>query len=98
MNTLPQQPSTDQSIGLQPVSSIGMGKEVEHIEKSAVEIPTDGEHSKDTELPKEVSAVGGYAARDDCRIAKDSLCRWSESNKSCRSAYNDIINRYTPFD
>lgn len=58
MNTLPHQPSKDQSIGLQPVSSIGMGKEVEHIEKSAVEIPTDGEQNKDTELPKEVSAVG----------------------------------------
>lgn len=58
MNTLPQQPLTDQPIGSQPASSIGMGKEVEHVEKSAIEISTDGEHNKDTELPKEVSAVG----------------------------------------
>lgn len=58
MNTLPQQPSTDQPIGSQSVSSIGMGKEVEQIGKSAVEIPTDGEQNKDTELPKEVKAAG----------------------------------------
>lgn len=57
MNTLPQQPLTDQPIGSQPVSSIGMGKEVEHAEKS-VEAASDVLQYKDTELPKEVSAAG----------------------------------------
>ena len=73
MNTLPQQPLTDQPIGSQPASSIGMGKEVKHVEKSAIEIPPDGEHNKDTELPPEVSAVGVTMRGTTVVLPKDCL-------------------------
>ncbi len=56
MNVLPQQPPKDPQASPHPISSIGMGKEVE--QASTTELLIDVENSKDIELTKEVSAIG----------------------------------------
>lgn len=57
MTILPQQQS-DVGTPVPQTSSVGVGKEIEHIERSVVENATGVEQNKDTELPKEVSGVG----------------------------------------
>lgn len=56
MNVLPQQPPKDPQASPQPISSVGMGKEVEQV--STTELLKDVENNKDIELGKEVSAIG----------------------------------------
>lgn len=57
MNSLPQQPVSDKPV-VTPISSSGVGKEIESAETTLSEVTKDVEHHKDGELPKEVSAVG----------------------------------------
>ena len=56
MNTLPTQPPTDSPTVTPTATSVG--KELEHVSAGAAEVAASTEQHKDTELPREVVAVG----------------------------------------
>lgn len=57
MNTLPTQPTTDTSTGTTPTAP-SVGKELEHVSTVTPEASQATEQQKDTELPREVAAIG----------------------------------------